>query len=110
MAEVKLQSDKTVTTVSIGTDGSLVVECFDFSDEAHDHLGNDVGYTATVGSDDKRRILSLLLGETPAPSAEGERDRLLLDLIRAKFASYYQIKGWLEEHGIRCSTTFDPWA
>ena len=107
---MKLRMGKTTTTVTIAADGALVIECFDFSDEAHDHLGSDVAFTATVAAEDKAKVQALLVAEAQVPPEEPRDDALLLQLIERRFQSYYQIKGWLEEHRVGCKTEFDPWA
>ena len=67
---MKLRMGKTTTTVTIAADGALVIECFDFSDEAHDHLGSDVAFTATVAAEDKAKVLALLVAEAQVPPEE----------------------------------------
>ena len=72
--------DKTVTWAWLEDDGSLVVEYYDHSEEAHQWLGNDVAYILTIPPEEAGRVLLTLLSE--------------------RFASYFEVKPWLEERGI----------
>jgi hypothetical protein len=82
--------DKTVTWIWI-EDGRLKVEHYDFSEAAQESFGNDVAYTLTVLDMSE---LHTLTGESPDS---------LVDWIVQNFKSYYGIKEWLEQSGIRFS-------
>jgi hypothetical protein len=72
--------EKTVTWAWQEDDGSLVIEYFDHSEEAHQWLGNDVAYILTIPADEATRVLLTLLSE--------------------RFASYFDVKAWLEAQEI----------
>lgn len=60
---VKLKGvlERTASSIEIKGDGSLVVEVYDFSDEAEQWFGNDVAFLLKVSSADKSRMLSCLM-------------------------------------------------
>jgi hypothetical protein len=99
-----------VTTVRTTLDGCLVVDCYDFSEEAHGTFGNDVAFHLKVDPKETRRVLQLLLGEGQPVPAPFVRDARLLDLIASRFTSYFDVLGWMQENGIAFDKTFDPWA
>ena len=39
-----------------------------------------------------------------------DRDELLLQLLKERFADYYAVKQWLEENKIPYQKEFDSWA
>jgi hypothetical protein len=63
---VKLKGvlERAASSVEIKGDGSLVVEVYDFSDEAEQWFGNDVAFLLKVSSADKSRMLSWLMAGT----------------------------------------------
>lgn len=68
---VKLKGvlERTASSVEIKGDGSLVVEVYDFSDDAEQWFGNDVAFLLKVSSADKSRMLSwLMAGQHEADS------------------------------------------
>jgi hypothetical protein len=108
--ELKGGLKHTASSVKIKDDGSLVVELYDFSDDAQQWLGNDVAFLLKVSLADKSRMLSCLLeGQTKMPGPL-ERDALLLQLLKEQFDSYYEVKRWLDKNKIPYQKEFDPWA
>jgi hypothetical protein len=100
---------QTASSASIGADGSLVVELYDFSDAAQKWLGNDVAFLLHLGAEQKTKLLtSLLPAEEPAPAAD--RDALLLSLLAERFSDYYDVERWLIDQGIPFRKEFEPWA
>jgi hypothetical protein len=90
----------------IRADGSLVIELFDFSPEAHDWLGNDVAYFLIVAPPDKAAVLQRLASEAGKSCKAGD-DQQLLKLIHARFPDYFAVKKWLAESGIPFTKDFD---
>lgn len=82
--------DKTATWVWI-EDGRLKVEHYDFSEAAQRSFGNDIAYTITVQDMPELYVLT------------GQSEASLVDWIVQNFKSYYGIKGWLEQSGLRFS-------
>ncbi len=99
----------TASSAAIRADGSLVVELYDFSDEAHRLLGNDVAFLLELGAAEKDEVLARLVPEQQSPSTP-DRDAVLLQLIAERFADYYDVMRWLEEQGIPFTKEFEPWA
>ena len=109
---VKLQGGirpKTASTAAIGADGSLVVELYDFSDDAQKWLGNDVAFMLVLGAAAKDAALTRLSAGRQLPNAS-DPDDLLLQLLKERFVDYYEIKQWLEEQEIPFRKEFEPWA
>jgi hypothetical protein len=109
MERVRLQGglDRTASWVCVDDEGRLVVECFDFSEDAHDFFGNDVAFTLTVDAALKPAILARL--DVAEPDA-GNVDDVLLETILARFESYFAVKDWLERERIPFAGAFDPHA
>jgi hypothetical protein len=101
---------QTASSAEIKDDGSLVVELYDFSDQAHTWLGNDVAFLLKVAPDDKRRLLSLLMAQPDRMPDVIDPDECLLRLIQDQFADYYALKEWFERHDIPYQKEFDSWA
>jgi hypothetical protein len=100
---------QTASSAVIEADGSLVVELYDFSAEAHRWLGNDVAFLLRLGAPEKARMLARLLTAQGSPDG-ADADELLLRLVRERFADYYDVKQWLEAEGIPFGHEFEPWA
>lgn len=64
-----------MTWVWIEDDGSLVIEFYDYSEDAQKCIGNDIAYILTV-----------------PPSEIG---KVLLELFAERFASYFAVQEWL---------------
>jgi hypothetical protein len=89
--------EKTATWIWL-EHGLLKVEFYDFSELAQQMFGNDIAYTLTV--DGMKRLFSI---------AEQEESSLV-EWMAEKFRSYFDIKRWLEEHGIDFSLERESWA
>lgn len=100
---------QTSSTAAIEDDGSLVVELYDFSAEAHRCLGNDVAFVLELGPAEKDAALRRLSGGNEAADAS-DRDALLLQLVAERFDDYYAVEQWLNEQGIPFRKHFEPWA
>ena len=98
----------TASSVEIKENGDLVVELYDFSESAQDHFGNDVAFLLTVSSSDKQSIQSALANNQDVK--DNDQDTVLLELIKNKFLSYYEVKEWLDKLGIAYKKEFDSWA
>ena len=111
-AQVKLRGrlPQTASSASIRPDGSLVIEIFDFSDEAQKWLGRDGAYFMILAPEQKAGILNLLAAEDGAPPFTLSGDHQLLALIQKRFEDYYDVKKWLDGFGIPYQKDFDSWA
>jgi len=103
---VKLRGgpEGSVSWVYLTEGGDLVVECFDYSEEANDHFGNDVAFLVTVAATDKARVFERLGGEGMCS------DAALVALVEARFASYFEARRWLDDEGVQYQHEFDAWA
>ena len=101
---------QTASSAQIKSDGSLVIELYDFSSEAEKWLGNEVAFLLKVSPGDKGKMLSCLLGGRDQLLDESRKDDLLLRLIGERFTDYYDVKQWMEENRIPYEKEFDPWA
>ena len=109
MNRVKLKggpSDSS-SSVEIKDDGSLVVEFYDFSEEAESCFGNDVAYQLIISKPEAERILSKLIDERNRAISVNDE---LLQLMEERFQSYFDVKEWLEANGITYQKIFDSWA
>jgi hypothetical protein len=108
---VKLKGgfEHTASSVEIKDDGSLVVEFYDFSDQAERSFGNDVAYILTVNASDKEKVLALMNKQAIATDSQN-KDELLLQLLEENFNSYFDIQEWFQVNGITYRKDFDPWA
>ena len=100
---------QTASWATIGEDGSLVVELYDFSDVAHTWLGNDVAFLLELGAAAKDAMLTKLLDGQP-PLNGSDDDALLLHLVAKRFDDYYAVQQWLNDQGIPFRKQFEPWA
>lgn len=100
----------TTSSAKIKSDGTLIMELYDFSSEAEKWLGNEVAFLLKVSASDKSKMLSCLLGGQNKMLDESQEDDLLLQLILERFTDYYEVKQWIEEHKIPHEKEFDPWA
>ncbi len=94
----------TANMARIMPDGSLEVELFDFSPEAHQWLGNDVAYIVRVSPQDAPAVAARLLGQ-PAPSPLPVQ--AVLAAIQSRFAGYYEFLAWLDSEHIPYAKDFD---
>ena len=100
---------QTASWASVGDDGNLVVELYDFSAGAHTLLGNDVAFLLELGAAAKEAMLTRLIGDRPPPNGSG-LDAILLQLVAERFDDYYAVQQWLNDQGIPFRKRFDPWA
>ena len=100
----------TTSSAQIKSDGTLIIELYDFSSEAEKWLGNEVAFLLKVSADDKSKMLSCLLGRQNQKLDESQGDDLLLQLIGERFTDYYEVKQWIEDNEIPYEKEFDPWA
>jgi hypothetical protein len=101
---------RTTSSAQIKSDGSLVIELYDFSREAEKWLGNEVAFLLKVSPSDKGKMLSCLLGGQNQMPDESQGDDLLLQIIGERFTDYYEVKRWMEENEIPYEKEFDQWA
>lgn len=109
---VKLRGglEKTATWLKITSDGELIVDYYDFSNEAQDTFGNDIASVLTIKPQEKIRILQLLSNSIEVTNGESSTDELLLKLMSEKFDSYFAIENWLQTNGIEYQQHYDAWA
>ena len=93
--------DHTSSSASIGGKGELIVEFYDFSEQAERAFGNDVAFLLTVSPESKGELAKHL-------GAAG--DEPLLAAIRDRFESYFEVRDWLLARSIPFTKSFDPWA
>lgn len=101
---------RTASSAQIKSDGSLVIQLYDFSSEAEKWLGNEVAFLLKVSPGDKSKMLLCLLEGQNQMLDESQEDDLLLRLIGERFTDYYEVKQWIEENKIPSEKEFDPWA
>jgi hypothetical protein len=107
---VKLEGglSKTSSSAEIEANGNLVIEFYDFSDSAQSQFGNDVAILMVISPDDKKLMFSKLLDHQEA--IEDDTDTLLLQIIKDKFSSYYEVQAWLNTAAMPYEKRFDPYA
>ena len=110
LVDLKGSLKHTTSSAQIKSDGSLVIELYDFSSEAEKWLGNEVAFLLKVFPCDKSKMLSCLLEGQKQMLDESQEDNLLLQLIGERFTDYYEVKQWMEENKIPYEKEFDPWA
>lgn len=111
-ARVKLRGrlPQTASSAMIRPDGSLVIELYDFSDQAQQSLGRDAAFLMILAPEQKAGILNLLAAEDGAAPFTLSGDAALLALIKKRFEDYYDMKKWLDGLGIPYEKDFDSWA
>ena len=102
--------EHTASSAQIKSDGSLVIELYDFSSEAEKWFGNDVAFLLKISPGDKGKMLSCLLEGQNQMFDESQKDDLLLQLIEERFADYHEVKQWIEKNEIPYEKEFDSWA
>lgn len=110
--EVKLGGGlpSTASHASIRDDGSLVLEIFDWSEEAQRWLGRDAAYYMIIAPETKPRVHAQLAAEAGGVPVRAGSDRQLLALVEERFPDYYAAKRWLDAAGIPYARDFDSWA
>ena len=98
----------TASWVYFEDDGTLVIEFFDHSLNSEQSFGNDVALMIRVAPGEHHRVVASLL-DARDPE-RGTRESAILRALSVRFASYFQVKAWLDEFGIAYDKRFDPWA
>lgn len=93
----------TVSSVELLENGDAVVELFDFGEPAQATFGNDVAFLVTVRAADRSRLAGAL-------GLDGPTAADLLAALRDRFASYYEVKAFLEAHAVPFTPASDSWA
>ena len=102
--------ERTASSIEQLHDGGLKVEIYDFSDVAERHFGTDVAFILTVPPSSVRSLADTMgLGDDPTAVSD-TADVDLLTRLSDRFASYFEIKAWLDEHAIPYDRDFDSWA
>ena len=110
LVDLKGGAKHTASSAHIKSDGSLVIELYDFSSEAEKWLGNEVAFILKVSPGHKSKMLAGLLGGQNQRLDECQEDDLLLQVIGERFTDYHDVKRWIEENKIPYEKEFDPWA
>jgi hypothetical protein len=88
--------------VWVEADGRLIPELFDFSEDAHRFMGNDIADQIIVEADHLPLVCERL-GVSMDASA-------LLPEIQSRFHGYYQFRDWLAQEDIPHRLEHDPYA
>lgn len=101
--------DKTSTSIALESDGSIVVDHYDFSDEAQAHFGNDVAFQLLVPLSSVELLHNVLSvsGGFRSPEEAGFR---LMQVIQNRFRGYHAFQHFLQENSIPYEKKFDSWA
>jgi len=99
--------EHTASSVEIRDDGSLVVEFYDYSDQAERCFGNDVAYMLFVDAREAAMMLPLLSNEQADAEHPKDPRALLLQLLSHHFDNYFELKDWLETNEISFRKEFD---
>lgn len=95
---------RTASSVEVQPDGSLMIELYDYSEEADQAFGNDVAYLIYVDQGNLGRLQQAL----GLPRAEA--DEALLQTMAGQFPDYYAVMRWLDSERIPYRKEFDAWA
>jgi hypothetical protein len=98
---------RTAESATLEADGSLVVEFYDFSDEADSLMGHELVTMIVIDPQEQAKMLALLAAKGPAP--EGDAGIALLHLVRERFRGYFSVKEWCEAHGVAFTQKVDHW-
>lgn len=96
------------TWVSIDDGGRLVVEWYDRSETAESFLGGEVAYILRVELADLARVRALL--ESDAGAARAGEAFQWGPALAARFATYFDVKSWLEANAVPFTVRVDDWA
>ncbi|BCX03312.1 MAG: hypothetical protein KatS3mg053_1250 [Candidatus Roseilinea sp.] len=103
--------ERTTTSVAIKDDGSLIVEFYDFSADAHHALGRDVAFIMAVRADNKQHLLNCLLIEEQIDETSAlNSDELLLRLMEKRFKDFFEVKAFFQNKNIPHEEICDDWA
>ena len=101
---------RTTTWIKISRQGDVVIEYYDFSEEAESFLGNDTAYMLTIKHPDRGEMLRLLAGDAAQEIARLPEDEAILKLMSMQFGDYFEIKQWLKANNIAFQKAIDSWA
>jgi hypothetical protein len=103
--------ERTTSSVEIKDDGSLIVEFYDFSTDAHQWFGRDVAFVLSVHADNKEYLLNCLLTEEHIDEVSAsDKDELLLRLMKKRFKDFFEVKMFFQNKNIPYEEIFDEWA
>jgi len=87
------------------------VDIYDFSDDAHAALGNDVADMLHVTAADKQRVYCLLSGKAGGDlPGDEDIDADLVRLLTERLDGYTDAKHWFDANGIPYEKEHNPWA
>lgn len=87
-------------------EGTLVVEFYDHGDAAEAAFGHDVAFLLHLDPDAQRRLAETLAKDGGSASD----DQPLPERLAARFGNYFEVRAWLDKHGITYRHEFDSWA
>jgi hypothetical protein len=107
--EIKLKSSwkQSSAWARVLEDGRIELELYDFSQDAQDHMGNDVAWIWRVETARIPRLLKLLEERTGTAIRD---DQALLDAFARNFPHVHAIRDWFKEKWIPYEEKFDSWA
>jgi hypothetical protein len=108
---IKLKSpwDHSAAWARVMVDGSIELELYDSSEEAQNHMGNDVAWIWRVAAEHVPRVIELLK-EHCGLVGEINDDAALLEALSRHFAHVHAVRNWLREKQIPLVEKFDSWA
>ena len=101
---------QTASSARSRADGSLVVELYDFSDDAHKWLGNDVAFLLDARRGAEGRSCWCGCCRRRNRRARRIATRCCCSVLAERFDDYYDVQQWLAEQGIPFRKEFEPWA
>ena len=101
---VRLRSslEGSASWVRVLDDGRLEVEFYDYGEEAEAAFGNDVAFVLRLDAVATRNVAATLLESSSAATTEA-----LLAAMDARFASYFDVRDWLDANAIPYEKSFD---
>lgn len=110
---IKLKTSPPGSTswIYIADDSSLVVEFYDYGQEAEAAFGNDIAYLLKVAPEHKRSLLEALSGQSVEPQCAPKKlDSRLIRELEQRFGNYFEVRAWFDAESISYSHEFDSWA
>lgn len=107
---------KTATWVYFDDKDNLVVEHYDFSEDAQNSFGRDVAFLIKISQSQLKRLMRCLNGKEHSwnpvdnlfsPQNYSQMKEQILGLVEEKFLDYYEIQKWLLTKNIKFEKTFD---
>lgn len=102
--------DKAASSVGMTESGALLVEYFDFGDDAHDRFGHDVATRLMLDEEEACNVQALLEDELTAAGDVDPASLTLLEMIERRFTDYFQVQEWLQSKGVQFAKDFDAFA